>query len=82
MKSNEFICGPSIEAANSEAAIAKIEPIYNFAVQVVTADTIVCTPRASVSISITVSLVLISIALFSVLGVIAGRHSATKVEKK
>ncbi len=72
---NEYICGISVLAEDSDAAIAEVMPLHNFAIKVTLSDGIVCTPRMGVGIPLTVSLALFSIVIFSILGVIAGRNS-------
>jgi len=71
---NEYICGISVLAENSNAALTEVMPIHNFAFKVALSD-IVCTPRMGVSIPLTVGLVLTSMGLFSILGILAGRNS-------
>lgn len=78
----EYICGPVVNAANKEAAIAEVTPLYNFAIKAAQAETIVCVPRASVGIPLVVGLFLTTMVLFSILGVIASKANATKIERK
>lgn len=75
---NEYICGPIIEAANGEEAISQVTPIYSLQAIADNSETIVCIPRLSLGIPFVVGLFLTTMALFSILGVIAGKTNALK----
>lgn len=70
---NQYICGPSIEAINSEDALSQTVPVYKLATEIALSDSIVCIPRQSIGTTETTLGFIVTMVIFSILGVIAGK---------